>query len=149
MNTLISNKRSVEDLFRIAQPATQDQHQTLRKFSAHYHANTEVVPFLLSRSREQVRKFGWVCFDTVWGAALMELRLPGGPDFKLPAKLKAWYVRAVIYCHSDLNGSLTVRFCAPDSVFGMAVANKLPSDYAGRLTCGATGGLSPNPRRPR
>jgi len=126
--------RNINDLIRLATPETPQQERVLREFSEHYHNNPDLVPFLVRHARKQVRKFGWVCFDAAWCAALMELRTPGGPEFKLSAKLKAWYVRGILYCHPDLHGCLEVRTAAPDSVFGMAAAKKLPNDYARRLT---------------
>jgi hypothetical protein len=125
--------RTTDDLIRMATPTTAKEVSVLREFSEHCHANPELFPFLERHARAQIRKFGWVCFDAAWAGALMELRIPGGPEFKLTAKLKAWYVRAILYSNSDLNGWLEIRRAAPDSVFGMAVAKKLPGDYAGRL----------------
>lgn len=125
--------RTTDDIIHMARPTTAKEASVLREFSEHYHANPELVPFLVRHARKQVRKFGWVCFDAAWAAALMELRTPGGPEFKLTAKLKAWYVRAILYCNSNLNGCLEIRCAAPDSVFGTAVAQKLPGDYARRL----------------
>lgn len=125
--------RSVDDLIRIGNPTTKEEARVLRGFSEHYHTNPALLPFLVRHARKQVRRFGWVCFDAAWAAALMELRTPGGPDFKLPAKLKSWYVRGILYCHPDLNGCLGIHTAAPDSVFGMAVAKKQPGDYFPRL----------------
>ncbi|HEY6444960.1 MAG TPA: hypothetical protein VIY53_00755, partial [Acidobacteriaceae bacterium] len=109
--------------------------RVLREFAEHYHTNPKLVPFLVNNIQEQVHKYDWVCFDAAWSTALMELRTPGGPKFKLSAQLKAWYVRGILYCKPDLNGRLEVRTrAASNSVFGMAVAEeKLPGDYAQRL----------------
>jgi hypothetical protein len=134
MNLPVSDtQRSANDLIRIAQTTTAEQRRTLREFYEHYHDNPELLPFLRARALEQIRQFGWVCFDAAWSAALMELQTPGGPKFKLPAQLKAWYVRALLYCHPDLNGWLEVRYSEPDRVFGMAIAEKLSEDYAARV----------------
>jgi hypothetical protein len=127
--------RSINNLILLASTQTPKEARVLREFSEHFHTNPKLPSFLLSHAREQVRRFGWVCFDAAWAAALMELRTTGGPEFKLPAKLKAWYARGILFCHHELlNGRLEVHHAAPNSVFGMAVANKkLPGDYAWRL----------------
>lgn len=132
---LTSQNRSIEDLIRVAEPQTLQQQRVLREFAEHYNNNPKLVPFLVNNIREQVHEFNWVCFDVAWGIALLKLRTPGGPEFKLSAQLKAWYVRGILYCNPDLNGCLEVRTrAASNSVFGMAVSEeKLPDDYAQRL----------------
>ncbi len=126
---------TIDLLIRHAKPTTPQEERTLREFSTHHHDNPELAPFLLRHARKQIRKFGWVCFDAAWAAALMELPVRSGSEFKLCARLKAWYVRGLICCNpTRLNGCLEVRSAAPDSVFGIAVASvKLPDDYARRL----------------
>jgi hypothetical protein len=135
LNSTSTQTRSIDDLIRFAEPQTQEEDRVLREFAEHHHTNPKLMPFLVSNIRRQVRKYDWVCFDLAWATAYMELRTPGGPEFKLSAQLKAWYVRGILYCNTDLNGCLEVRTRATcNSVFGMAVANqKLDGDYAQRL----------------
>jgi hypothetical protein len=135
LNSNSTQNRSIDDLIRFAESQTPEQERVLREFAEHYHTNPKLVPFLVGNIREQVRKYDWVCFDVAWGIALLELRTPGGPQFKLSAQLKAWYVRGILYCNPDLNGCLEVRTrAASNNVFGMAVSEeKLPGDYAQRL----------------
>lgn len=124
--------RTVDDLIRLAKPTKHDK--ALREFSQHYHGNPDLMPFLVRHARKQIRKFGGVCFDLAWAAALMELPTPGGPDYKLCARLKAWYVRAMIYAHPELNGCFGLRKAAPDEAFGMSICEtKSPNDYGRRL----------------
>lgn len=127
--------RTINQLLQFATPQTPKQERVLREFSQHLHGNPALAPFLVRHLRKQVRKFGWACFDAAWCTALVELHTPGGPEFKLCAKLKAWYVRGLIYCHSELlNGDLELRVAAPDAVFGMRVSDKkLPDEYGCRL----------------
>ena len=123
---------TIENLIRFATSTKHDR--ALREFSEHYRCNPELVPFLVRHAKKQIRKFGWVCFDLAWAAALMELPIPGGPDFKLCARLKAWYVRAILYSHPRLNGRFELRKAAPDEAFGMSICEtKSPDDYGRRL----------------
>lgn len=129
----ITHATTIDALIRLAKSTKHDK--ALREFSEHYHNNPELVPFLVRHARKQIRKFGWVCFDLAWAAALMELPTPGGPDFKLCARLKAWYVRGIICQHPRLlNGRFELRKAAPDEAFGMSICDtKSPDDYGRRL----------------
>jgi hypothetical protein len=127
-----SNATTIDTLIRFAKSTKHDK--ALREFSEHYHSNPELVPFLVRHARKQIRKFGWVCFDLAWAAALMELPTPGGPDFKLRARLKSWYVRGIICCHPTLNGRFELHTAAPDEPFGLSICEtKSPEDYGRRL----------------
>lgn len=133
MKTNSQSHATIGILIRFARSTKQDR--ALREFNEHYHRNPELVPFLVRHARKQIRKFGWVCFDLAWAAALMELHTPGGPEFKLCARLKAWYVRAIICSHQRLlNGRFELRMAAPDEAFGLSICEtKSPDDYGRRL----------------
>ena len=124
---------TIDNLIRFAKSTKHDK--ALLEFREHYDANPELVPFLVRQLRKQIRKFGWGCFDLAWAVAFMELDTPGGPEFKLCARLKTWYNRGILCTHPRLmNGRLEVHKAAPDEAFGLSICEtKLPDEYGRRL----------------
>ena len=125
----VEDRRSPDDIIRMAQPVTTEQERLLLDFSQLTHYHPEVFPELAALVRSRLERGNRAAsVREAFERVRWDMHLP------MPNNLLPLMGRALLYLHFDLNGMVRLIALPLDETLGMRVSDKkLPGDYARRL----------------
>jgi hypothetical protein len=128
-----SVRRTIDSLILNSHPTDPKLARLLENFSDHFHANPDLVAYLIGQLCQQVEAEGWCSFDLAYANALVHLHPKAtGRGYTLPHQIKSLYVRSILRVCPALNGDFEIRACKADKIFGTTIAAKAVHGEHGR-----------------